>query len=193
LGSTHLNDEINGVAFEGTSFVHTAGDDWQAQYQRWDITNPALPTLDAFFDLTTDGEGIFFNGVLVFVATESNTQELQIVGPGDPPTDYAREGNFTSQAFDAGGNVSWDSLEWITSGTGAVTFRIRTADTQANLATAQWVGPDGTSETVFNTWGQTIIEAPGATGRRWFQWKASLTGNGSSTPVLEDVTVRYSQ
>jgi type II secretory pathway pseudopilin PulG len=193
LGSAHLNDEVNGVAFDGTSFVHTAGDDWQAQYQRWDITNPALPTLDAFFDLTIDGEGIFFNGVLAFVATESNTQELQIIGPGNPPTDYAREGNFTSQAFDAGGNVSWDSLEWTTSGVGSVTFRIRTADTQAHLATARWVGPDGASETVFNTWGQTIIEDPSATGRRWFQWKASLTGNGSSTPSLEDVTVRYSQ
>lgn len=193
LGSTDLSDEVNGVAFDGTSFVHTAGDDWQAQYQRWDITDPAQPTFDASFDLSTDGEGIVFNGVYAFVATEANDAELQIIGPGAPPTDYAREGNFTSQAFDAGGDVSWNSLEWTTSGTGTVTFRIRTADTQANLATAQWVGPDGTPESVFNIWGQGITTDPSATGRRWFQWKAYLTGDGSSTPALEEVTVRYSQ
>ncbi len=195
LGGADFDEEINGVAFDGTSFVHTAGDDYQGQYQHWNITNPALPTLDTSFDLGdgNDGEGIFFNGVYVFVAAEANNAELNIIGPGDLPDDYVREGNFTSQAFDAGTNVSWDSLEWTTSGTGTVTFRIRTADTQANLATAQWVGHDGTPETVFDTWGQGIVEDPGATGRRWFQWKAYLIGNGSSTPSLEDVTVRYSQ
>lgn len=195
LGSIDNLDEVNGVAFDGISFLHIAGDTSGGQYERWDITDPALPTFDALFDLGggNDGEGIFFNGVYVFIASEANNAELNIIGPGSPPTGYAREGNFTSQAFDAGTNASWDSLEWTSSGTGVITFRVRTADTQANLATARWVGPDGTSESVFNTWGQGIVEDPSATGRRWFQWKAYLTGNGSSTPLLEDVTVRYSQ
>lgn len=194
LGSADMSEEVSGIAMENGSFVHIATDDWQRQYQRWDITNPASPQFDAAFDLSSDGEGIVFNGVYAFVATEDNAGELKIIGQGMPPSGYAREGTFTSVAFDSGNNgTSWDSIEWTLSGTGSVSFRIRTADTQANLATARWVGADGTTGSSYTTWGQGIVEDPGASGRRWFEWKALLESDGSSTPVLEDVTIRYSQ
>lgn len=193
LGSAEVSDEISGLAMEGTSFVHLATDVNGQQYQRFDITTPSSPILQTSLDLGADGEGVFFNGVYAFVGTEDNSRELQIVGPGSPPIDYAREGNFTSQAFDAGSDVSWDSIEWTSSGTGSINFRIRTADTQANLSTASWVGADGTPATFYSTWGAAIRTDANATGRRWFQWKAYLTGDGSTTPSLEDVTIRYSQ
>lgn len=193
LGSAEVSDEISGLAMEGTSFVHLATDVNGQQYQRFNITTPSSPVLQTSLDLGADGEGVFFNGVYAFVGTEDNSRELQIVGPGSPPSDYAREGNFTSQAFDAGSDVSWDSIEWTSSATGSINFRIRTADTQAHLSTASWVGADGTPATLYSTWGGAIRTDSNATGRRWFQWKAYLTGNGSTTPSLEDVTIRYSQ
>lgn len=193
LGSVDTEEEVSGVAWEDETFVHVATDTWQKEYQRFNVTNPALPALDATFALGYEGEGIFFNGVYAFVATEDNAGELKIIGQGAAPTDVVREGNFTSQPFDAGSEVSWDSLEWTSSGSGSVVFKIRTADTQASLDQATWVGPDGTPGSVFTIWGQGITEHPNATGTRWFQWKALLSGDGSSTPVLEDVTVRYSQ
>lgn len=193
LATREVDEEVNGVVFEGTSFLHVAGDDYQAQYQRYDITNPTSILLDAMFDLGEDGEDIAFNGVYAFAASEDNVAELNIIGPGDQPTDYTREGHFTSQPFDAGSDVSWDSIEWDVSGTGSVSFRIRTADTQASLSTAQWVGPDGTPAMSYTSWGQSLATDPDATGERWFQWKATLTGNGSTTPSLEDVTIRYSE
>jgi hypothetical protein len=157
------------------------------------MTNPASPTFQASFDLGDDAEGVFFDGVYAYLGTEVNDKELQVIGPGSEPAGYAREGNFTSQAFDSGADTSWDSIEWTSSGTGTVNFRIRIADSQANLATAKWVGPGGSLSATYSTSGQALATDPGAIGRRWFQWKAYLTGDGSSTPVLENVTIRYSQ
>lgn len=193
LGGIDVPEEVSGIAFENGAFVHISTDASDGAYRRYNVTDPANPILDISFDLESEGKGIFFNGVYAFVATEDNASELKIIGPGSVPTDYTREGNFTSQGFDAGSDVSWDSLEWTVSGTGSVVFRIRSADTQGNLSTAQWVGPDGTPNSAFTVWGSSIVTDPSASGHRWFQWKASLVGDGATTPVLEDVTVRYSQ
>jgi hypothetical protein len=54
------------------------------------------------------------------------------------------------------------------------------------------VGSDGTAATTYSTSGASITTDPGASGTQWIEWKAYLTGSGSATPVLEDVTVNYS-
>ncbi len=193
VAGVDVTEEVSGIAFENASFIHISTDTTDGAYQRYQISDPVNPTLDSSFDLDAEGKGIFFNGVYAFVATEDNASELKIVGQGSTPSDFVREGNFTSQAFDAGSDVSWDSIEWTLSGTGSVSFRIRTADSEDNLQTATWVGSDGTAQSTYTVWGQSVLTDPEATGQRWFQWKALLMGDGSTTPVLEDINVRYSQ
>ena len=141
--------------------------------------------------MSGDGVGIVENTSLVVLATNSTTQALQIIGPLSLP-DFSREAIFTSQAFDATAVTSWDSMDWTQSGTGTVQLMIRTADTQSNLAIANWVGPLGTSEIRFTVSGTPIVTDPNATGKRWIQWEAILSGNGTSTPSLLDVSASYS-
>ncbi len=72
-----------------------------------------------------------------------------------------------------------------------VTFQIRTASTQDGLAAATWVGPDGTAATSYTSSGTAITTAPGASGAQWIQYRATLTTNNISAPLINDVTIDY--
>lgn len=97
----------------------------------------------------------------------------------------------TSETF--GGVVFAETFNYSDAGDGAIIFRVRTASSQAGLAMARWVGSDGTMNTSYSSTGTAVVTDPGATGTRWVQWKAYFTGDGASTPSLEDVTMTYAQ
>jgi len=69
---------------------------------------------------------------------------------------------------------------------------IRTASTEVGLSSATWVGSDGTDLTRYSTSGTGITTDPGASGTQWVQWKAFLSGSGTATPIVLDVTLKYS-
>ncbi|UCE36728.1 MAG: fibronectin type III domain-containing protein [Thermoplasmata archaeon] len=105
---------------------------------------------------------------------------------------YSSSGVLTSQTFDCGEtNVDWKTLSWIAlepPGT-EVRFQLRAADTQANLSTMNFSGPDGSSATYYdfspaNTWS-------GLDGYPWVQFKAFLIGTSELTPILQEVTIYY--
>lgn len=190
-GTGEVGDSVFGVSLDGSQTAYLATGESGMEFMRWDISTPTSPVLDASLNLNADALDIMFSGVNAFVASAHDTQELQIIGEGSTPGEYVKEASFTSQAFDAGGNVSWEVIEWTWSGTGSVSLRVRTADSQANLSTAQWVGSDGTPDTTYSQSGETITTDPGATGTRWIEWRAYLSGSGSTTPSIADVTLRY--
>ncbi len=191
-GTGEVDNDVSGISLNGTSTVYVASKEDDKEFMRWDISTPSSPVLDTSMDLNTDATDVMFSGSYAYVSTEHNSQELLVIGEGAPPSGYAPEGSFTSQAFDAGTSASWDFLKWTESGTGDIVFRIRTANAQANLVTATWVGSDGTSSTTYTTSGSWITRDSNATGTQWIQWKAYLSGAGTSTPVLSDVTLYYS-
>ena len=187
-----IASNVFGIAFEGITAVYLATDGSTKQFQRWNIMNPTQPVFETSFDMQAKATDIFFDGTQAFLSTEHDTMELQIIGQGAMPNGYAREGTFTSQVFDSGSSsTSWSSLEWTSSQTASVSFRIRSADTQAHLNTAVWVGPDGTISTFYTESGTVLTTDPFATGTRWIQWKASVLGDSSATPLLENVTLKY--
>ncbi|MFA6909333.1 MAG: prepilin-type N-terminal cleavage/methylation domain-containing protein [Patescibacteria group bacterium] len=107
---------------------------------------------------------------------------------------YALSGEYTSQAFDAGSLTAVPNyLNWTATqapGT-SIEMQARTADTQANLSAAPWVGPDGTSGTRYTVPGDTLGLHPGTAQHQWMQWRAYLTGDGQATPALEHVQLNY--
>lgn len=111
-----------------------------------------------------------------------------LTGSSDP---YSLWSTYTSPAFDSSKTTTvWGSISWVS--TGAVSFRLRSADTQANLDTALWTGPDGTFSTTYTqSSGQAIVPNPGATGKRWMQWKAYFSGDGTTTSILDNVSLSY--
>jgi hypothetical protein len=187
--SAEIGNEVSGLDIDG-SFAYLATDQNDEEFQRWDISMPTAIVRTSVLDLDVDGNSIYFSLSHAFVVTDQDNFELIVVGAGSAPDDVVREGTYTSQAFDAGSSVDWDSIEWTESGTGDIVFRVRTADTQANLAMASWVGFDGTPSDTYDTSGQSLTTATGD-DTRWIQFKAYFTGNGSTAPVLEDVTLYY--
>jgi hypothetical protein len=158
---------------------------------RWDISTPSAPTQVSSYDLNDQARGVYFDGTNIFLATYNVAAEFYILGPGATAGAYAKESTFTSQTYDSGAASTWGVISWTESGAGDVVFRIRTADSEANLMSAIWVGSDGTGDTTYSTSGTAITVDPGASGTQWVQWKAYLSGDSLTTPVLQDITLTY--
>ncbi|MDD4628777.1 MAG: hypothetical protein PHE68_05290, partial [Candidatus Peribacteraceae bacterium] len=110
-----------------------------------------------------------------------------------PGTAFPVFGTYTSPVFDSGGaGTVWVRIRGIMTGSGSVTFRIRTASTQGGLTSALWTGSSGTRADPYTagSW-QTIVTDPATSGTRWAQWKATLTGSGATTPTLQSVILLY--
>lgn len=109
---------------------------------------------------------------------------------------YFISGDFISSTHDTGSeNTIYNYIDW-TIGKPAntdVQWQLRTADTQANLASATWVGVDGTGSTYYDTPGQIITTDPSASGISWVQYRAYLTGDSVVTPTIYDITIDYEQ
>jgi len=101
---------------------------------------------------------------------------------------YAPLGTFISSAFDTGklsifGKLSWFSV--VPAGT-AIKFQIASNN---DNTTWNFVGPDGTASTYYQSNGATIV---GHDGRRYIKYKAFLsTTNTGITPLLNSVTIQY--
>ncbi|MFH1207738.1 MAG: prepilin-type N-terminal cleavage/methylation domain-containing protein [Patescibacteria group bacterium] len=104
---------------------------------------------------------------------------------------YQLTGDFISSAFDTGSANTVDNyLAWTSTvpvGT-TLQYQVRTAATQVELASATWVGPDGTGATFFTTAGDIIADNANT---RWIQYRAHFTSTGAATPTLSDITVNY--
>jgi len=109
-------------------------------------------------------------------------------------TSYALLGDFISSDLDTQSDDAVQNyLLWTATLPVGTTLQIqlRTADTQANLSVALCVGPDGTTATFYDTSGQIIANDPAASGTRWVQYKIYFTSDGTTTPVLSDITIDY--
>lgn len=104
---------------------------------------------------------------------------------------YVSNGSLISSTFDTGTNqTTFTTLDWKpTSQTASTSIKFQIA-TSNDAATTTWnfVGPDGTSATFYNTPQTTINSAPA----RYVRYKAYLsTTDTSKTPVLTSVDINY--
>ena len=87
----------------------------------------------------------------------------------------------------SGGSPS--SIDWQaeTPGGTSIKFRIRTAPSEDELASSDWIGPGGAG-TYFTTRASLIPEVDGS----WIQYEAVLdTKNGAISPVLDEVSIAF--
>ena len=135
-------------------------------------------------------QSVAMQGSYLYIGSTHSTQTLEVIRGNESDT-YSTTGTFISSAFDTGSaSTTYDSISWTTAGSGTIQFQIRTADTQTNLASATWVGPDGTSATYYTLSGTSVVTAPGAS-KRWIQYQAQFSENGSETPILDDLSITY--
>ncbi len=112
---------------------------------------------------------------------------------------YVAEATLTSSAFNSEdlsniiGDILWSQT--VPDGT-QVKFQIRTAPA-ANTSTpgtwSDWLGPTGTSSFYVLNGGNNPINSlhNDRSGDQWFQYKAILTSNGQSSPILSSITLKY--
>jgi type II secretory pathway pseudopilin PulG len=138
---------------------------------------------DAAWTQTSQAE--FAGGVAANTAvTNTSGGEIELAGaPG-----YQTTGSFESSTFDPGVNVGYNRITFAASqpaGT-ALTFQIAT---NINNSTWNYAGPDGTNGSFFTA--NAAIPSSLANAR-YLRYKAFFSGDGSSSPVLSDVTINYS-
>jgi hypothetical protein len=96
-----------------------------------------------------------------------------------------------SKQFDFGRKVDFDSLFWdgqVVDGVTSIRFQLRSSPDQANLATAPWLGPTGSSD--FYTTRASRIN-PAHDGSQYFQYRVFLgSTNVLQTPTLTQFNVK---
>lgn len=195
-GSVDLGDDENIMDLAISGNIAYAGTKREsgAQDKKVAIINTSNNTLTGWIDFhdseNSKSQSIAMKGSYIYVGSTNSTETLQVVR-GNESVSYTATGIFTSAPFDTGfTNTVYDSLSWTQAGAGTVKFQIRTADTDANFASATWVGPDGTSATYYTTSGTAIVTAPGAS-KRWIQYQVELSGGDSATPIINDVSITH--
>jgi hypothetical protein len=101
---------------------------------------------------------------------------------------YYTSGTFESRTFNAGANVGFNYLTWISAEPSGTDIRFQIA-TNSDDSTWNYVGSDGTGGTYFEAAGAVPL---GIVSAQYIRYKAYLTGDGDQTPVLEDVAINYS-
>lgn len=160
-----------------------------------DLTNPENMELKENVDLNATGNRPTATPEALFVPTNNNDNAGSLLIFTYPIESFAPSGTFTAAPLDSQSSTTvWKSLTWegtLPSQT-AVSFQLKTADTQSNLATADWTGPDGTSNTAYTANTNIITTNPNSTGTQWLQYKLILTSqNPEETPQVTSIRLQY--
>ncbi len=102
--------------------------------------------------------------------------------------DGANTGTYTSIPYDTMHTSNYTQLTWtgIIPAEATLTFQVRTANTLQDLQSAPFVGPDGTTSTVYASSGTPIATANQE--QQYIQWRATLQTT-ASTPELISATI----
>lgn len=137
-----------------------------------DETVMALDTQDfgaQFVSIAIDSDGIIFTGT-------ANMGSIYISKPGTG-------GTYTSPVHDAGLPARWGRINWIAKASNGTSISLQTRT--GNVAEPDNTWSEWSSE--YTTPGQ-IVSSPSG---RYIQYRAKLTGSGSATPILDQVTINY--
>ena len=103
-------------------------------------------------------------------------------------TETNTQGTYTSQAYNTGHTSNYTTLGWSSTepANSNLTFQLRSANTTQDLESQAYIGPDGTTNTAYETPGTPIHESHNQD--RILQYQATLTTT-ADTPQLHEVTI----
>lgn len=191
LGELEINDQINDVeVYETNAYITT--NTVNQEFNVIDVSDPANPSIITSFDMGADGNKMMVDDTAIYVASEDNNSPFYIFT--QPQEVYHNSGQYDSVAIDSGSDTTiWQSFYWdgILPSNTTISIQLRTADTEANLSTATWVGPDGTNATSYDQQINEITISPSASGTRWLQYQVEFTGDGTYSPEVYSVRFQY--
>lgn len=187
------------VGRDGTSDANDA-----SEYQVLNIDSEASPAFcgsvnfnQGFNDLTSVSEADGDN--FVYMVANTTVNELKII-QGGPDGNYVESGTYESAIYDLGALVALNRISATTSLPTGTNIRYQVAAAlksggSCNGETYTFVGPDGTSDSYFNSGGGTIPFTNGSfkNPAECVKYKAFFTTTDVNvSPVLYDVTINYS-
>ena len=113
--------------------------------------------------------------------TTATTDQIEL-------TNANTEGTYTSTAYDTGHTSNYTTISWTSiEPTGSeITFQIRSANTTQDLESQPFIGPDETTQTTYNTPGESISDTHNQD--QIIQYQATLTATDTS-PQLQEITL----
>lgn len=190
-GFLDLAADNSGIALAG-SMAFVANNRAAGGFTAIDVTTPGTPVVRAHLTPGSNARDIASDGTRAYAALSLDARELAIISPAGLPTELTREGWLVSSAFDSGApGTTWGTLSYAANGTGTVALQIRTAADIAGLSLASWVGDLGAIGVYYSATSSQIVPDPSASGTQWIQYRARLSGNGVTTPILESVQLTY--
>ena len=184
VGTVDVNAKIQDLAVE-SNYLYATLDDTNFGLVVLNIVSPLNPQISFFADIDGKGTGIDTTTGNVFIALNVNNQGLVLVETVN--VEVADSGTFVSDPLDTGSaDARFNFIEWVATvpPTGSVSFEIRTADTETNLASATWMGAHTVSPSLITT-------DPVASGTRFVQFQVTLTSDGVSTPSIDSVSINF--
>ncbi len=167
----------NGYAALGTSLA-------SKQFTVLDVS-ANTPTLKSNFNYGSNINDVMVVGNYAYAANTNTSKELAVIGGGGAT--YQSSGTLESSTYDAAASVAYNYLTFTGTVPANTAIQIQIATNNDNT-TWSYVGPDGTAATYYTA--ASMI--PYNTLGRYIRYKAIFTGNGSVTPILQDITVNYS-
>jgi hypothetical protein len=145
------------------------------------------------------GADVYAGGARLSGATSGTVWSIPLTGGIQTDAGfrtYMNSGYFTSGSFistlkDAnpvvGSFPQWNSIAWTASTPAGTAVQFQAAASANEFGPFSFVGPDGTSGTFFTS-GASLAQF---NGRRYLKYKVALTGTSAATPVVNDVTVCF--
>ncbi len=180
---------------DGATWYYWNGATWSvagaSQYSPADIVNTNI----SYFPTTT--AKIMFKSFLESDGTQPVKLDRVTVGFGQGAGAlYATQGQLESSAFNTGNPSAFNFLSWVEN------IPSDSQDIQVQLATApdssgipgswsDWLGPLG-ANTYYESGAEILIPlSNGHNDDQWLKYKVILKGDGSNTPVLEEIKINY--
>lgn len=191
LGTVNIGSQIQDIGILG-NYAYLALNMQNSGLGVMNIVSPTSPHLSYTQDVQGKGTGVAVSGNYVYISLDTNNRGLVLTGTST--TSVAVSGNYLSSVLDTGSvDTLYNYLTW--SGTsvagGTISFQVRTADSAANIATATFVGSDGTASTYFTSSPSAIVLDPLRKGQRYVQVKVYLTSDGMNSPAVDAFTIDY--
>jgi hypothetical protein len=153
----------------------------------WDNLNNLLNSLNLSF-LQWYGNSFFYR--MNFSSDGINIPILKNINVSFDRYPYS--GIFESKPYEFNEGIKWNIIEW--NGTEPINtnirIQLRTSNTASGLDLKEFLGPDGTATTYYQTSGNPIWHDHN--NDKWMQYRVYLsTLNTSKTPILKQITIHY--
>ncbi|HXK52875.1 hypothetical protein H6802_03470 [Candidatus Nomurabacteria bacterium] len=192
--NTSLVGSMNIGAYSDTVFVvgdlaFLGTDSVTKEFLVVDISDKSNPVELSSYDTGAGGiNSLFVKEGCAFGATDDNSKEFIVLCADLGGSAYANNGQYTSQTFDAGGSVGFNYFDFISSLPTNTGVSVQIA-TNTDNSTWNYVGPDGTNNTLYSASGAIPLNSVEG---RYFRFKTYLSSDGSNTPILYEARINYS-